>query len=219
MIQRFALSFLVFIGLAAPAAAQFAWPTEAPENWALAIVDVETTGLDPAYNEMIDLGAIYTDLDGNEIGRFFIRMNPDHPDRASEGARGVNGYDEARWQELGAVSEEEAVAAFLAFHEDMSGERTIIFTAYNAYFDRSFLDALLQEHGSSFRDLYTYYVLDLPSVAWGHGLRHLRSSGNAVAIGLEPETDDPLLHTGETGSQFNLELYRAILAAQAETAN
>jgi hypothetical protein len=43
-------------------------PSEAPDEWLLAFVDVETTGLIPGYHEMIDIGIVMTDLDGVEQG-------------------------------------------------------------------------------------------------------------------------------------------------------
>ncbi|MEO1311755.1 MAG: 3'-5' exonuclease [Pseudomonadota bacterium] len=208
---RILISALISCGVAA------ANPATAPADYVLAIVDVETTGLDPAHNEMIDLGAVYADVDGSEIARFFVRMRPDHPERAGAVARSINGFDEARWESLGAVSEEEAVRRFLVFHEKHAGGRTAIFTAYNATFDRDFLDALLKEHEAPrFRDLFTYYVLDLPSIAWGAGARGLSGREIAAAFGIEPETSDPLEHTGISGAAWNLELYRAMLTASAE---
>ena len=47
---------------------------------------------DAAWHEMVDAGLIYTDLDGNELGRLYVRIMPDHPERLSEGARAVNGF-------------------------------------------------------------------------------------------------------------------------------
>ena len=44
---------------------QTVWPVEEKTSWGLFIVDVETTGLDPAIHDMIDLGVIYADLDGS----------------------------------------------------------------------------------------------------------------------------------------------------------
>ncbi len=35
-------------------------PSEAPNDWLLAHIDVETTGLLPGYNEMIDIGIVMT---------------------------------------------------------------------------------------------------------------------------------------------------------------
>ncbi len=193
--------------------------TEVPVRSALpgptiiAIVDVETTGLDPSHHEMVDLGALYVRPDGQELGRFFVRIHPPHPERLDPGAAAVNGYSPARWRTLGAVDEVEAVRQWRAFHDQMAraGGATVTFAALNAWFDQSFTDALLRRHNSSWRELFHYQILDLPSMAWGLGARELGGAALAARYGLEPETRDPLRHTGESGVEFNLALYRAML--------
>ncbi|MFW5816610.1 MAG: exonuclease domain-containing protein, partial [Wenzhouxiangella sp.] len=189
------------------------WPHEAPQQWGLAIIDVETTGLDPGHHEMVDLGAIYVTLAGEELGRFFVRIMPEHPQRAGKIARSMNGFSEARWQALDAVSPAQAVQRFLAFHASLAEDRRFIFTAYNAPFDRGFINALLRRHDSAFDQLYLYFTLDLPSMAFGAGQIALRNADVAAAYGLPPETDDPLEHTGLSGAEWNLALYRAMLQA------
>lgn len=211
------LASLLIAATPGGAFAQAAWPAEAPGAWGLAIIDIETTGLDPAHHDMIDIGAIYADLDGRELGRFFVRIMPEHPERLDPGAARVNGFSEARWRELGAVSEAEAAKAFVAFHEAQTkahpstdgGKRTWLFTAYNAWFDRGFLDALLIPNGSSTRELYNYFQLDLPSMAWGAGVPNLKNGDVAKVLGLPDETRNPLDHTGLTGAEWNLAIYRA----------
>ena len=193
--------------------------TEVPVRSALpgptiiAIVDVETTGLDPSHHEMVDLGALYVRPDGQELGRFFVRIHPPHPDRLDPGAAAVNGYSPARWRTLGAVDEAEAVRQWRAFHDQMAraSGATVTFAALNAWFDQSFTDALLRRHNSSWRELFHYQILDLPSMAWGQGARELGGAALAARYGVEPETRDPLRHTGESGVEFNLALYRAML--------
>jgi hypothetical protein len=96
-----------------------------------------------------------------------------------------------------------------------AGGATVTFAALNAGFDQSFTDALLRRHGSSWRELFHYQILDLPSMAWGQGARELGGAALAVRYGIEPETRDPLRHTGESGVEFNLALYRATLKAAA----
>ncbi len=72
--------------------------------------------------------------------------------------------------------------------------------------------------GESFRDHFTYFLLDLPSLAWGAGIPDMMNADVAGALGLEAETSDPLEHTGLSGAEWNLALYRALqarIAAQA----
>ncbi|OLF80593.1 hypothetical protein AWH62_15290 [Maricaulis sp. W15] len=216
---RITLAALLVLFTIVPATtAQGLYPPHAhPDEWGLAIVDVETTGLEPGTHEMIDIGAIYTDLDGRELGRFFVRIHPDHPERASALVRGMNGFDETRWTELGALSEADAVAAFLDFHDSTRGDRTMLFTAYNAYFDRNFLDALLRQHGSSFREHFTYFLLDIPSLAWGAGIPDMMNGDVAAELGLEAETSNPLDHTGLSGAEWNLAVLHAIQGRSHET--
>lgn len=209
-VVRFLLTALALVA-ALPVTAQAPWPDSDPEGWGLAILDVETTGLQAGYHEMIDLGVIYTTLDGVELDRLFLRIHPEHPDRAGQVARSINGYSEQRWRDLDALEPAQAVRRFLEFHEATRGERRFILTAYNAPFDRAFLDALLTRHGASVRDLYTYFVLDLPSMAFGLGATALANSEVAERFGLAPETDDPLAHTGLSGAEWNLSLYRVML--------
>ena len=86
-------------GRPAPAAS----PAEAPDRWLLSFVDVETTGLLPGYHEMIDIGMILSDLEGREVDRLFVRLQPEHPERTSEGARAVNAFEPKQWAALGAL--------------------------------------------------------------------------------------------------------------------
>jgi DNA polymerase III epsilon subunit-like protein len=192
--------------------AQIAWPPTNPDRWIMAHVDVETTGLDPAFHEMIDIGMIYTDLDGEELGRLYVRIMPGHPGRIDEGARAVNAFDVDYWKKHGAVSEEEAVKQIVAFHEKMRGDKQVLFTAYNVWFDQSFTTALFERHGVKWRDLFFYHVLDIPSMAWGQGLTHLKGTDLSAALGIPDETRIPVEHTGITGAAFNVEVYKALLA-------
>jgi DNA polymerase III epsilon subunit-like protein len=203
-----AFAFLVQAGADQPAS-----PGREPERWALAHIDVETTGLDPSFHAMIDIGVIYTDLEGEELGRLYIRIMPDHPDRIEPGARAVNGFDVDYWEAQGAVSEQEAVVRLLEFHRQTAGDRTVMLTAYNAWFDHIFLGTLLSRHDASWRDMFYYHVLDIPSMAWGRGIRGVSGGEVAAALGLSPETSVPLEHTGLSGAVFNLSVYRALMVA------
>lgn len=193
-------------------AQELRWPPEDPDAWLLAFVDVETTGLRAGYHEMIDIGLIYADLEGNERARMFERVLPEHLDRVSEGAVGVNGFSQARWDSLGALSKAELVQEIRALHAEVVGEgQRVLLVAFNSQFDAGFLEALFQEQGDSWRSLYFYYVLDIPSMAWAQGLRGLTGAALSRELGIEDEPHDPMLHTGITGADLNIRLYRALL--------
>lgn len=198
-----------------PAGAQTAWPDARPDGFVMAHVDIETTGLDPGFHEMTDIGMVFTDVDGRELGRLYVRIMPPHPERIDPGARAVNGFDVDYWRANGAVDEAEATALILAFHSRIAAGRTVMFTAYNAWFDQGFLSAMLARNGAAWRDLFHYHVLDIPSMAWGQGLRQTRGSGVAEALGVPDETRVPIEHTGITGADFNVSVYRALLARRA----
>jgi len=103
--------------------AQAGSPATDPDGWLLAFLDVETTGLVPGYHEMIDLGLVMTDLDGGPIDSLFLRIQPEHPERLSEGAREVNAFDAENWRRLGALTPAAAIDSLARFHQRVAGDR------------------------------------------------------------------------------------------------
>ena len=191
-------------------------PANDPDDWLMAHVDVETTGLVPGYHEMIDVGIVMTDLEGNELDRLFLRIMPNHPDRAQSGAVAVNGFSVGRWNELGFNTQLQAVPKIVDFHHRVARNKHVLFVGYNAWFDISFLDHLFRGQGRSWRALYHYFVLDLPSMAWSLGIKDLAGREMAAKLGIEPETTNPLEHTGITGAESNVSAYRALLRIKYE---
>ena len=187
-------------------------PVGAPEQWLLAHLDIETTGLVAGFHEMIDLGVVYTDLDGRVRDSLFLRLMPEHPERTSEGARRVNGFDVERWRSLGALSPGAAVDSLRSFHLRVAGGRSVMLVAFNSHFDAAFLDHLFRARGGTWRELYHYFVLDIPSMAWAHGLRDLTGAALSRRLGVadEPRVADE--HTGITGAMLNVRIYQALRA-------
>ena len=211
-----AFAMLAWLGASAAVAAERGWPDEAPGDWLLAFIDVETTGLTPGYHEMIDIGIVMTDLDGVELDRLFLRIQPQHPERTEDGARTVNAFDEARWREQGALAPAAAVDAIARFHGRVAAGRSVLVVAFNSHFDAAFLDHLFRAGGRSWRELYHYFILDLPSMAWSRGLRGLTGSSLAAALGVEDEPQVAEDHTGITGAALNARIYRALIARGAD---
>jgi len=187
------------------------WPAEAPDQWLLAFVDVETTGLIPAYHEMIDIGVVITDLAGVEQGQLFLRIQPEYPERTQEGARAVNAFNADRWRELNALSIDASVDRIVSFHKDIAGDKRVMMVAFNSHFDAAFLDHHFRASDRSWREIYHYFVLDLPSMAWSRGMRGLTGQSLAASLGVEDEPHVSDLHTGITGALLNARIYRAIL--------
>ena len=192
-------------------AQEMRWPAEAPEDWLLAFVDVETTGLQPGYHEMIDIGVVLTDLDGRKVEEIHLLIQPEHPQRVSDGARAVNAFDEQRWREAGALKPRAAVGTLVGFHRAFARDKNVMMVAFNSHFDAAFLDHLFRSSDASWRDIYHYFILDLPSMAWSKGIRGLTGTAIAEELGIEDEPHVAELHTGITGARLNARIYRALL--------
>ncbi len=186
-------------------------PAAAPDQWLLAFIDVETTGLVPGWHEMIDIGIAMATVDGRVIDTLFLLVQPEHPERLSPGARAVNAFDAERWKTLGALAPEAAVDSILVFHRRVAGSRPTLMVAFNSQFDAAFLDHLFRSRGGSWREMYHYFVLDLPSMAWSLGLRDLRASALAARLNVPDEPHIAEQHTGITGAMVNVRIYQALL--------
>lgn len=186
-------------------------PATAPDEWLLAFIDVETTGLVPGWHEMIDIGIALATVDGRVVDTLFLRIQPEQPERLSPGARAVNAFDARRWATLGALAPAVAVDSILAFHRRVAGSRPTLMVAFNSQFDAAFLDHLFRARGTTWREMYHYFVLDLPSMAWSLGLRDLRASDLAERLGVPDEPHVAEQHTGITGAMVNVRIYRALL--------
>ena len=192
------------------------------EDWSIAFIDVETTGLIPGYHEMIDVGIVMADLEGTEQDSYFQRIMPEHPDRVQEEAAACNGFTAERWERFGAISPSEAVDEIMAFYDSTVPDQHVLMCAYNASFDHAFLDHLFRQAGESSRQLHNY-VLDLPSLAWGRGFQDLHLSKMVDRLDVEDEPrassgDEPWKHTGLTGAKLNARIYRNLLDISASPA-
>ena len=199
-----------FVAAVESAPATASSPAADPGSWLLAFIDVETTGLVPGWHEMIDIGVAMTDLEGTIVDSLFVRIQPEHPERVSEGARRVNAFDARKWQSLGAVTPRVAAQRLTEFHRRVAGDRPTLMVAFNSQFDAAFLDHLFRASGGTWRALYHYFVLDLPSMAWSLGLRDLANGALAQRLDVADEPRIAEDHTGLTGALLNARIYRAL---------
>lgn len=191
-------------------------PDSVPGEWLLAHIDVETNGLVPGWHEMIDIGLVMTDLDGNVLDSLFVLVQPEHPERTSPGAVAVNAFDAAKWKERGALAPAAAAEKILEFHRRVAGDKRVLMVAYNCQFDTAFLDHLFRAGGHSWREMYYYFVLDIPSMLWGLGDRQLTADDVMKRFAVEDEPHVAEYHTGITGAMVNVRIYRMLVEKRAE---
>ena len=185
---------------------------ETKESSLYAIVDVETTGLNPNYHEMIDIGIIIINQNLEIKGQYFSKVLPSFPERIDPIAQNINGFDLQRWTQEEAISEEELINQMNIFLNNYIGKP--IFIAFNSWFDSGFVRNLLNEYDYKFNDWFDYRVLDIPSIALACGYFPKTPDFNeklATLLEVQPETKDPLKHTGESGVNFNYALLRSLM--------
>jgi ATP-dependent helicase Lhr and Lhr-like helicase len=104
-------------------------------------IDLETTGLHPAWSKIVEIGAIRFRLDGTEIGRFVELINPgcQIPYAATE----IHGITDAMVKHSPTI--ESVLPKFMQF---VQGEK-VIFLAHNSAFDQRFLQIALRMQGLS----------------------------------------------------------------------
>jgi DNA polymerase-3 subunit epsilon len=109
------------------------WPTNASNGFV--VFDIETTGLSPTGDRIIELGLIRTDFSGNPLGYWSTFVNPKQAVTATE----IHGIREA--DVSGAPTFEECAEDFLS---KIKGQ---VLVAHNASFDHSFVRAELARVG------------------------------------------------------------------------
>ena len=136
-------------GTTAPTIA-VARPTTLPKSAEVhfAIVDVETTGLSPRQNRIVELAVVRVDSEGNIVDEWSTRLNPEGPVGATH-IHGITQVDVA-----GAPFFRDVAARLIPY---ISG---VPIAAHNASFDIAFLQAEFQRAGWDTPWLPTFCTLD-----------------------------------------------------------
>jgi len=121
-----------------------------------AILDTETTGLDPTVHEIIEV-CIYKPKCGTT---FTTKIKPEHLEFANPKALEINGYNEEDW--ANAISFDEAV---LTIGQHLHGH---IVVGHNVQFDLNMIKGNLQR--SQYKDLVRipYHCIDTVTLAQEH---------------------------------------------------
>lgn len=111
----------------------------------LAAVDLETSGFQPKYHEVLQVAIVLLNEDFEPTGDYFYRdVAPLYPERADPIATGVHGLDPHELART-AESAEDVADALLEWFEkiDRPADRCLLPLAHNWAFEASFLKAWL----------------------------------------------------------------------------
>lgn len=123
----------------------------------LVFLDTETTGLDPAVHEVIEIAAIRTDATGNQIiGTYHVKVQPTRIEKAEPAALAINGYTADDWRT--ATDKQTALADLQRFVADA------VVVGHNVGFDIGFIDAMAREQNTG--NAWYKYKVDTSSMAW-----------------------------------------------------
>lgn len=168
----------------------------------LAIIDLETTGLDPQHNEIIEIGLVLCDSDDFTIyDQFDIKVLPERPEDGHPKAYEVNGYNEEEWKDAVSLH-----TALLALAERV---QTATLMSYNVSFDYGFLQAAFKKTGII--DPMYHARLDLLTLAWSkiphHKMQSWALKTVCAYLRIPPE---PKIHRGANGAFKAYEVYRKL---------
>lgn len=124
------------------------------ERVSFAVVDLETTGIDPSTDRIIQMAAIIVDGTGKVIDCFDTIVKPENPEQYTHGAEHIHGISESQ------------VAAGMPLRQALTQLTTITagkyFAAHNAPFDIGFLHA---ESQRVHHDLTVHQFIDTLQLA------------------------------------------------------
>jgi len=176
-----------------------------PLERSLCFIDVETTGPEFGFHEIIDVAAIRTPPDGrHEVGRWSRRVLPGFPERITDRAREVNGFDPSLWR--GSV--ESTADLWSSFARFVDGCMPV---CHNPSFDRSFIT--LAARATGVLDLgLDYHWIGTESLAWPLVRRGLMPVFSLEGISSRLlGYSEPIPHTALAGAETCRAVYLALM--------
>ena len=170
----------------------------------VALIDLETTGLDPVLHEIIEIGAVVFDPATLEvIDTVSVRVKPERLHDAEPKALAVNGYNARDWKSASDLAWGLSVLA--------GATHGATFMSYNVTFDWSFIRESVKrsrEVGLAFQK----QKIDLLSIAWSRiphsSMKNWSLRAVCAYLGIEPEKDP---HRAVDGAEKAFEVYKALM--------
>jgi DNA polymerase-3 subunit alpha (Gram-positive type) len=170
-----------------------------------AIVDLETTGLNPQEHEIIEIGLVLVEQRTlRTLDRFESKVKPLWPERISPIAQKLNGYNDADW--IGAPPLRQVLADFAERTKDA------MLYSWNVSFDWPFLQRAFYIN-ADIKNQMDYHRLCLMSQAQfvlrDKGLTSMSQDAVAKFLGVEPE---PAVHRAINGADLSLRILKKMNA-------
>jgi DNA polymerase-3 subunit epsilon len=170
----------------------------------LLFVDVETTGLDPARNEIIELAAVRVHPQLLFVQRELVtRVRPQFPERCGLEAAALNGFDPEKWDDAPDVYD--VLKRYAPIAEGC------VLVGHNIGFDKAFLTSGFRRAGLE-EPKMDHHVIDTASLAWPlvavGALQSLSLATVCDALGISNEG----AHSARRDVARTMEVYRRLMA-------
>lgn len=163
----------------------------------IVIVDIETTGLEPALHEIIEISLI--DAQGQTL--LHTKIKPEHLDTAEPKALEINGYNEEAWAD--AVAWDDVA---LKVKEELTD---VVILGQNVSFDMGFIKTALTKASVGTKGV-SYHTVDTVTLAYEHlvpcGLRSVSLGAVCDFLGISNEG----AHTALADTQRTLAVYKVL---------
>lgn len=167
-----------------------------------AFIDIETTGLNLAKHEIIEIGCVLTTPDLEIIEEFEFKIKPERIDDADPVSLKVNRYNSENWADAQTLPE-----AMEVFAGKVKGA---IMVGHNVAFDAGFLEYAFNKIGIV--NTLHYHRLDTVSVAWAKlhrepDLEHFSLRELCLRFGIEQGE----AHRALPDARATYELYKKLM--------